>query len=239
MLTDRGTQTVFANLSGPMEFHVIGSADSSQRAQTFGEELANSISHGVGLLGSIAAMPILVIGAASDGRVAVIGASVFGATMLLLYLASTIYHALPAGNAKRVFVLVDHCAIFLMIAGTYTPFTLGVLRGSWGWSLFGVVWGLAIFGILFKVLVGPRRYQGLSTCLYLAMGWLVLVAVQPVLNSVPVPGLLWILAGGLAYTLGVAFFLIDGRVRFAHTVWHLFVVVGSFCHFVAVFWYAA
>jgi hemolysin III len=218
---------------------VIASADGSVRAQTFGEELANSISHGVGLLGSIAAIPVLVTGAAGNGGAAgVIGASVFGATMLFLYLASTVYHALPAGNAKRVFLLVDHCAIFLLIAGTYTPFTLGILRGSWGWSLLGVVWGLAIFGILLKIVVGTR-HQGLSTCLYLAMGWLVLVAVQPVLNAVPVPGLLWLLAGGLAYTLGVAFFLVDGRVRFAHAVWHLFVVAGSFCHFVAVFWYAA
>ena len=143
--------------------------------------------------------------------------------MLLLYLASTIYHALPAGNAKRVFLLVDHSAIFLLIAGTYTPFTLGVLRGSWGWSLFGMVWSLALFGIVLKATVGAR-YRGLSTSLYLAMGWLVLVAAQPVLNSVPVPGLWWLLAGGLAYTVGVAFFLVNGRVRFAHAVWHLFVV---------------
>lgn len=217
----------------------MGNREGSARAQTFREELANSISHGIALLASMAAVPVLVAGAADDGGlVQVIGASVFGATMLILYLASTIYHALPAGSVKRLFLLVDHCAIFLLIAGTYTPFTLGVLRGSWGWVLFGMVWGLAIFGILLKSVVGTR-YQGLSTCLYLGMGWLVLVAAQPVLDAVPIPGLLWLLAGGLSYTLGVAFFLVDGRVRFAHTVWHLFVVGGSVCHFVAVYRYAA
>ena len=218
---------------------MIGSSTAPKRAQTVGEELANSATHGIAFLASIAAVPVLVSGAAGEGGVAgVVGASVFGATMLFLYLVSTIYHALPAGKTKRVFLLVDHCAIFLLIAGTYTPFTLGVLRGSWGWMLFGMVWGLAIFGILLKTIVGTG-YQGLSTCLYLVMGWLVLVAAPPVLNSVPVPGLVWLLVGGLAYTSGVAFFMIDGRMRFAHTVWHLFVVAGSFCHSVAVFGYAA
>ena len=218
---------------------MIASTDSSSRAQTFGEELANSISHGVALLASAAAIPVLISDATSERGVAgVIGASVFGATMLFLYLVSTVYHALPAGKAKRVFLLVDHCAIFLLIAGTYTPFTLGVLRGSWGWTLLGMVWGLAVFGIVLKTVVGTS-YQGLSIGLYLAMGWLVLIAAQPVLDAVPAPGLLWLLVGGLAYTLGVAFFIVDSRVRFAHTLWHLFVVVGSCCHFVAVFRYAA
>jgi len=213
-------------------------ADTSERPQTSKEELANAISHGVGALGSIAAIPILVVGAVRDGGVAeVVGASVFGATLLFLYLASTIYHALPAGKAKQAFQVVDHCAIFLLIAGTYTPVTLGVLRGSWGWSLFGVVWGLAIFGILHKTIFGPGCPR-LSSWLYLAMGWLVVVAALPMVNSVPIPGLLWLLAGGLAYTSGVAFFLADNRLRYAHFVWHLFVVAGSSCHFVAVFWYA-
>ncbi len=215
------------------------STDTSERPQTSKEELANAISHGVGALGSIAAIPILVVGAVRDGGVAeVVGASIFGATLLFLYLASTIYHALPAGKAKQVFQVVDHCAIFLLIAGTYTPVTLGVLRGSWGWSLFGAVWGLAILGILHKTIFGagsPRR----SSWLYLAMGWLVVVAALPMVNAVPIPGLLWLLAGGLAYTSGVAFFLADNRVRYAHFVWHLFVVAGSSCHFVAVFWYAS
>ncbi len=212
---------------------------SAERLQSRGEELANSISHGVALLGSIAAVPILVVGAVRDGGIAtIVGASIFGASMLLLYLASTIYHALPAGRVKRAFMIVDHCAIFLLIAGTYTPFTLGVLRGSWGWSLFGIVWGLALIGIVFKLIHG-NRYQGLSTGLYLAMGWLVIIAIQPMINAVPIPGLLWLLAGGLAYTFGVVFFLIDNRLRYAHFIWHLFVVTGTGCHYMAVYGYAA
>jgi hemolysin III len=135
-------------------------------------------------------------------------------------------------------MVIDHCAIFLLIAGTYTPFTLGVLSGTWGWSLLGVVWGLAIMGILLKTILGTK-YQALSVALYLVMGWLVVVATQPMLSAVPVPGLLWLLAGGLSYTFGVVFFHFDSRVRYAHFVWHLFVVAGSVFHFVAVFWYAA
>ncbi len=210
-----------------------------ERPQAFGEELANAISHGIALIAFIVAVPVLVIGAArTGGASAVVGASIFSATLLLLYLASTIYHALPAGKAKRVFMIIDHCAIFLLIAGTYTPFTLGVLNGAWGWSLFGVVWGLALVGILLKTISGTQ-YQALSVALYLAMGWLVVVATQPMLNTVPVPGLLWLLAGGLSYTFGVVFFHFDSRARYAHFVWHLFVVAGSVCHFAAVFWYAA
>lgn len=209
-----------------------------ERPQAFGEEIANAISHGVALLGAVAALPVLVIGAADGGAAAITGAAIFGATLLMLYLASTIYHALPAGRAKQAFMVIDHCAIFLLIAGTYTPFTLGVLGGAWDWSLFGVVWGLALSGILMKALLGTR-HQGLSTALYLAMGWLVVVAAEPLIGAVPVPGLLWLLAGGLSYTLGVVFFHVDSRVRYAHFVWHLFVVAGSFCHFIAVLRYAA
>lgn len=213
-------------------------ATALERSQTFGEEIANAVSHGLALVASIAAMPMLVISAARTGSAAaVVGASIFGATLLMLYLASMLYHVLPAGRAKRVFVILDHCAIFLLIAGTYTPFTLGVLNGAWGWSLFGVVWGLALTGILLKSLFGTRC-QNLSVALYLGMGWLVVVAVKPMLSAVPVPGLLWLLAGGLSYTFGVVFFHFDHRVRYAHFVWHLFVVTGSVCHFVAVFWYA-
>lgn len=214
-------------------------SSAAERPQSRGEELANSISHGIALAGSVAAIPVLVIGALREGGVAsVVGASIFGATMLLLYLASTLYHALPHGRAKRLFVLLDHSAIFLLIAGTYTPFTLGVLRGSWGWTLFGLVWGLALFGILMKLRFGTR-YQGLSTALYLAMGWLVVIAAKPLIASVELAGLLWLVAGGLAYTLGVIFFALDGRVRYAHFVWHLFVMAGTASHFMAVHGYAA
>ena len=211
----------------------------SARPQSCGEEIANSISHGVASLAAIAAIPVLAIGAdRSGGLSTVIGASVFGATMLLLYLSSTLYHALPAGRAKRVFQILDHCAIFLLIAGTYTPFTLGVLRGSLGWTLFGLVWGLTAFGIILKAVFGTR-YQGLSTALYLIMGWLGVIAAQPLFNALPTSGLLWLVGGGLAYTLGVVFFVLDHRLRYAHFIWHLFVVTGSFCHFIAVLFYAA
>lgn len=208
------------------------------RTQSLGEEIANSISHGIGLLLAIAAIPILVVAAANQSDAAEItGVSIFGATMVLAYLSSTIYHALPVGKAKRVMQLVDHAAIFLLIAGTYTPFTLGALWGGWGWSLFGVVWGLALMGIVLKTCVGTR-YQNLSVILYLAMGWLVLIAIRPLYLNVPGWGLFWLVAGGIAYTLGVVFFVLDEKVRYAHTVWHVFVLAGTICHFVAVLWYA-
>ena len=203
------------------------------------EEPANSISHGLGLLAAIAAVPVLVVGAVRDGGAAdVVGAAIFGATMVLLYLASTLYHALPPGRAKRVFKVLDHSAIFLLIAGTYTPFTLGVLHGAWGWSLFGVVWGVAVTGIVLKSVFGTR-YPALSIGLYLAAGWLVVIAAGPLIRELPWAGLMWLVAGGLAYTVGVVFFAIDARVRYAHLVWHLFVVAGTACHFVAVYRYAA
>jgi len=209
------------------------------RVQTLGEEIANTISHGIGLLLAIAAIPILVVAAANQtGAAEITGVSIFGATMVLAYLSSAIYHALPAGRAKQVMQLVDHAAIFLLIAGTYTPFTLGALWGGWGWSLFGVVWGLALMGIVLKTCVGTR-YQNLSVVLYLAMGWLVLIAIRPLFLNVPGWGLFWLVAGGIAYTLGVLFFVLDEKVRYAHSVWHLFVLAGTICHFVAVLWYAA
>ncbi|MEJ2347239.1 MAG: hemolysin III family protein [Gammaproteobacteria bacterium] len=209
------------------------------RVQSLGEELANSLSHGIGLLLAIAAIPILVVAAAAHaGAAEITGVSIFGATMVLAYLSSTLYHALPAGKGKRVMQLVDHGAIFLLIAGTYTPFTLGALWGAWGWSLFGVVWGLALMGLVLKTCVGTR-YQSLSVALYLAMGWLVLIAIRPLYLHVPAWGLFWLVLGGLAYTIGVVFFVLDEKVRYAHAVWHLFVLAGTFCHFVAVLWYAA
>jgi len=208
-----------------------------ERRQSPGEELANSISHGVGLVAALIAAPVLIVTAAQrGGTAAVVGASVFTATMVLLYLSSTLYHALPRNKAKRVLRVLDHGAIFLLIAGTYTPFTLGVLRGAWGWTLLGLVWSLAVLGIALKA-VGGIRYPVLSTCLYLGMGWLILIAVRPLWLGVPLPGLLWLAAGGIAYTAGVAFFAAE-RVRFSHFVWHLFVLAGTTCHFFAVLWYA-
>lgn len=208
------------------------------REQTLGEEIVNSVTHGIGLLLALCALPILVAAAVRRGDAAnVVGANVFGATLVLLYLASTVYHALPQNKAKRVFQLFDHAAIFLLIAGTYTPFTLGVLRGAWGWTLLALVWGMAIFGVVLKAVSGTKCRR-LSMCLYLAMGWLVLIAVRPVLASVPPLGLVWIAAGGVAYTSGVAFFAAE-RMRYSHCVWHVFVLAGSVCHVFAVLWYAA
>jgi hemolysin III len=208
------------------------------RLLSFGEEVANSISHGFGLLLAIVAVPILVVAAVRVGRAQfVVGVSVFGASMIVLYLASTLYHSLSHGPAKRVARAFDHSAIFLLIAGSYTPFTLGVLRGPWGWSLLGIVWGLAAIGLTMKA-VSKMRYQWVSMVLYLAMGWLVVVAIKPVLALVPLPGILLIAAGGVAYTGGLGFFAAQ-RLRYHHFIWHLFVIAGTTCHFFAVLWYGA
>ena len=209
-----------------------------ERPQSLGEEIVNSVSHGIGLLAALAAFPVLVTATLNRGDLAgTVGASVFGTTMVLLYLASTLFHALPPNRAKRVFQILEHSAIYFLIAGTYTPFTLGVLRGDWGWTLFGLVWALAVVGTVFKAL-GGVRYTTFSTWVYLAMGWLVLIAIEPVLTLVPKWGLFWLLAGGIAYTAGAVFFMAE-RIRYFHVVWHLFVVMGTACHFVAVRRYAA
>ena len=210
----------------------------SERGQSLGEELANSISHGVGLAAALVATPILIGNAVRHGSAAfAIGVSVFAATVVLLYLASTLYHALPRGKAKHVFRIIEHSAIYLLIAGTYTPFTLGVLRGAWGWTLIGLIWILAVGGVLLKSM-GGVRHPVLSMALYLGMGWLMVVAVRPLWLRVPLPGLAWLLAGGLAYTAGVAFYGAK-RLRYGHFVWHLFVLAGTTCHFIAVRFYAA
>ncbi len=205
--------------------------------QSIGEEIANSLSHGVGFMAILAVTPLLVLSAIPHGAASIVGVSIFAATMAVLYLTSTLYHAFPHSRAKRVFRVIDHGAIFLLIAGTYTPFTLGILRGAWGWALFGTVWGLALAGILFKV-VGGLRYPIASTMIYVAMGWLVVVAVQPLWQRMPQAGLMWLVAGGVAYTGGVAFYALK-RVRYSHFLWHLCVLTGTTCHFFAVIGYAA
>jgi hemolysin III len=210
----------------------------AEPTQSLGEEIANSVSHGVGLLAALAAAPVLVVSAAQRGDAAqIVGASVFAATIVLLYLASTIYHALPRNRAKRVFQFLDHGAVYFLIAGSYTPFTLGVLRGAWGWTLFGLVWGLALAGVVLKA-VARVRHPVLSTALYLVMGWLALVAVEPLWLHLPAWGLFWLVAGGIAYTVGVVFFALDERLRYGHFIWHLFVLAGTTCHFIAVLRYA-
>ncbi|MCG5496713.1 PAQR family membrane homeostasis protein TrhA [Ectothiorhodospira variabilis] len=210
-----------------------------QRRQTLGEEIANSVSHGAALVAVIVGIPFLILDAVRSGSAAfVVGVSVFSATMVVLYLSSTLYHAMPQGRAKRVFRVVDHSVIFLMIAGTYTPFTLGVLGGPWGWTLFGLVWGLAGLGVLLKSFNG-LSHPVLSTGLYLLMGWLVVIAIVPLYNLMPTPGLMWLVAGGLAYTGGVVFYALDQRVRYGHFIWHLFVIAGTVCHYFAILWYGA
>ena len=208
-----------------------------ERVQSMGEEIANSISHGVGLAGTLAVTPILIVVASRHGgATGIVAASVFGATMILMYLMSTLYHSLPESRAKWVFNVLDHCAIYVLIAGTYTPFTLVVLGGGWGWSMFGVIWGLAVLGIVFKA-VGRMRHPGLSTTIYVVMGWLVVIAIKPLWHQLPLWGVIWLGAGGVAYTSGVAFFAATG-MRYNHLVWHLFVLIGTTCHVIAVLKYA-
>jgi hemolysin III len=238
--------------------------DMSQREnphglQTVGEEIANSVSHGIGLVLALAGASVLIVAEMRTGSVwSIVGAGVFASTMVTLYLASTLYHALgphelpktgplpeiddcetdPAGGkAKRFFRLLDHGAVFLLIAGTYTPFTLGVMRGPWGWTLLCLVWAMAVAGITVKALCGTR-YMWLSIVLYVTMGWLILIAVKPVLERVPLAGLAWLLAGGIAYTGGLGFFAAH-RLRYNHFIWHLCVIAGTVCHFFAVLWYAS
>ncbi len=209
------------------------------REQSRGEELANSISHGIGMVASLVGAPFIILHALHhDTARSVVGVSIFAATMVLLYLGSTIYHALPQGKAKRAFQIIEHSAIYLLIAGTYTPFTLGVLHGAWGWSLLAIIWGLALDGVILKMLDRLSR-PVLSTGLYLLMGWLVVVAAVPMYARVPASGLLLLVAGGVAYTAGVAFFVTDARLRYGHFIWHLFVLAGTTCHYFAVLWYAA
>ena len=212
----------------------------SHREYSLGEEIANSVTHGVGLLASVVALPVLVVAAVRDspGVVSrVVGVSIFAATLMAMYTTSTIYHALPPSRGKRVFRVLDHSAIYMLIAGTYTPFTLGALRGPWGWTLLGIMWGLAALGILFKSTLG-MRFPRASTTIYVLMGWMAMFAIKPFVATVPLPGLLWLLAGGLCYTGGVVFYAWD-RLRYGHALWHLCVMGGSVCHFIAVLNYSA
>jgi hemolysin III len=207
------------------------------RRQTPGEEIANSISHGVGFLAALAAMPVLIVGAMQHGPAGVLGVVVFAGSAALLYLASTLYHALAPTRARDVLRIIDHSAIYLLIAGTYTPFTLGVLRGPLGGTLLALIWGLALAGVALKS-IGGIRYPRLSTAVYLAMGWMIVAAARPLWTLMPAWGLFWLTAGGLLYTAGVGFYAAS-RIRYSHFVWHLFVLGGTTCHFIAVLHYAA
>ncbi|HEU0051638.1 MAG TPA: hemolysin III family protein [Longimicrobium sp.] len=196
------------------------------------EELANALTHGAGALASLVGATVLVTLAAVGGDAwKVVSSAVFGATLVLLYTASTLYHAARGATARARLKGVDHGAIYLLIAGTYTPFTLLGLRGGWGWSLFGVAWGLAVAGVVFKLFF-TGRFPRVSTALYLAMGWMVVVAIVPMARRLDPSVLVWTVAGGIVYTLGTIFY--HRRRPYAHAVWHLFVLAGSVCHFVAV-----
>ncbi|MCM2258154.1 MAG: hemolysin III family protein [Vicinamibacteria bacterium] len=202
-----------------------------------GEELANCLSHAMGLVAALVAVPFLIALAVQKGQSwFLVGASVFAASVVLLYAGSTLYHALPAGRAKSAFRVLDHCAIYLLIAGTYTPFALGPLRDLWGGTLIGVVWTFAAVGVVFEI-VDRRRHPRLSLVLYLAMGWLAVGAIRPLWLSLAPAGFFWLIAGGLAYTVGARFYA-HKSLPYGHFVWHLFVLTGTACHFVAVL-YAA
>ncbi len=198
-----------------------------------GEEIAHAITHGLGVLCSIAGLVILVVLAAQRGDARLVtGVSIFGASMIILYTASTMYHALIPKKAKDVFELMDHAAIYLLIAGTYTPFALSVLGGGWGWSTLGVMWGLAVLGIIYEV-VFRRPWKKVSLAFYLALGWLVTVPGKPLVEALPTAAILWVAAGGLCYTAGAVFYAWRG-FRYHHAVWHVFVLLGTACHFVCV-----
>ncbi len=200
------------------------------------EELFNVVTHGLGAIAGMAGGAVLITLAAIKGDAwHIVGAAVYVAALVILYSASTLYHAVPHyGGAKARLKVFDHCAIFLLIAGTYTPFTLISLRGGWGWALFGMVWGLAATGIVFKLFF-TGRFPVVSTLIYLAMGWMVVVAAVPLAQAMPMAVLGWLIAGGMIYTVGTLFFAFDRKVPYFHGVWHLFVIGGSVCHFVAVF----
>lgn len=210
----------------------------SSREQSRGEELANSISHGIAFIAMLVGTPFLIINAVKQGDVGqIVGTSIFSATAILLYLSSSIYHGLVVGKAKDLFRIIEKSAIFFLIAGTYTPFTLGVLKGAWGWSIFGIVWGLVVVGVALKVFE-REPHPVISMILYLLMGWLMVVAAYPLFVKMPTEGILLLAAGGLSYTLGVVFFLTDDKLHYGHLIWHLFVMAGTACHYFAILWYA-
>lgn len=200
---------------------------------TKSEEILHGITHGIGTGLSIAGLAVLVILAAYSGDIwRIVSFTIFGSTLVLLYLASTLYHSIQNPRAKQVFQRIDHAAIYLLIAGTYTPFLLVAIRGNLGWTLLVIIWGLALVGVGFKALF-IHRFQRLSILGYLLMGWLGVIAFNQILRTIPPAGFVWLAAGGAAYTVGVLF-LAWRRIPFNHAIWHLFVLAGSFCHYIAV-----
>lgn len=205
----------------------------SKRMHSSSEELANTISHGIGLIAALIGTPILLLAAHGTGSTGFfVGTIVFVAAMLAVYLASMLYHAWPETRTKYALRLFDHSAIFFLIAGTYTPFALGPLRGIWGSTILVLVWSGAVFGIIVKAVRGTSRHRKLAMSLYLGIGWSALIVIRPVILKVPPTALFWLFAGGVAYTTGVLFF-VNKRLRYGHFVWHLFVLAGTSCHFLA------
>lgn len=205
--------------------------------ETRSEEFLSSLTHALGVLLSLAAIAILITSASLFGDARrIVTVSIFGCSLLLVYLASSLFHACPSGCVKHRLKVFDHIAIYFLIAGSYTPFLLVNVRGAWGWSLFGVLWGLTAAGTALKLCTVHHRFEMISTLLYLAMGWIGLIAVKPFVAALPAGAIAWLVAGGLAYTAGILFFLWD-HLPFNHAVWHLFVLAGSTCHFFAVLFY--
>lgn len=197
---------------------------------TKGEEITNAILHGIGLGLAIAALVVLVVLAKIYGDIwYVVSFSIYGSTLVILYLSSTLYHSFPEGRVKNIFEIFDHSAIYLLIAGTYTPMTLISLRGSLGWSIFGIVWGIAIVGIVFKVF-WVKKFVVFSTLLYIVMGWLIIIAIKPLLAAMNKMSIIFLVSGGILYTVGTIFY-VWRRMKYHHAIWHLFVLGGSVCHF--------
>ena len=207
---------------------------------TKSEEIFNTVSHIVGAAFGVIALVLTVVFSALRGNVwSVVGSAIYGGSMIALYTVSSVYHGLRLNMGKRVMQVIDHCVIFLLIAGTYTPVLLGGIRNdspAWCWSLFGTVWGCAVLGIVFTA-IDMKRYEKLAMFLYLAMGWCIIMAIKPALASIPLPGLLWILAGGVAYTIGAGLYAMGARRRYIHSVFHLFVVAGSILQFFGIFFF--
>src|SRR6266571_2905482 len=206
---------------------------SQKRAQSVGEELANTISHGIGLCAALIGAPILLLEAHRSGAGFFFGTVIFAVTMSMLYLGSTVYHAWPQTRVKSILQVIDHSAIFLLIAGTYTPFALGPLRDGGGLTMLGIVWSLALFGVVMKTTRGTLRHRKLAMTLYLGTGWLGVIFIRPLALAIPWSAVLCLIAGGIVYTAGTLFFA-NERLRYAHFVWHLFVLAGTSCHFAAV-----
>ena len=199
------------------------------------EELISAISHGIGAGLAIAALVLCVVKAAKDHNPwGVVGGCIFGSTLIILYLVSCLYHALAKNKAKKVFRVLDHCCVFLLIAGTYTPFLLVSLRGAWGWTIFGVIWALAIVGIVFNA-IDVDRYQGLSAVVNILMGWMIAIRFRSLAAVIGHTGLVFLIVGGVVYTLGAILYAFGHRVRYVHSIWHFFVLGGSICHFFAIY----